>query len=510
MSGRRTFVDVFTRAVRGDRTAERGPGIPDYAFSDVSARASYRLSPRDRVSVSAFHSADAFRQETANVDLDLTWGNLAGAARWRRLLTDELSVTTSVTGSRYVYQWDNRVPGYGLSLGSTIETAGARAEALFVGLDGHEIRLGAEASRSRYRIGRLNAGSDDGEVSFERDLERLGIEAGAYLSDVFAVGPRTTVSAGLRLSGFAAREASYPGVEPRLQANYRLTEDIGLKFNYARMSQYVHLVPTAGLAVPTDVWYPSTREVRPQRSDQVGIGARWRLAPGLTLESEAYAKYLTGLVGFVDGAQLFANNDLERELDRGRGSSYGLEVQLRRQRGRLRGWVAYTLQRTRHRGFARIMDGRAFSPRHDRRHDISVVGFYELSPRWRLSATWVYGSGDRYWLPVGRAFVQGSPGANATAVTPIYGDRNNHRLAAFHRLDLGAIYRLRPKWGESELSFGAFNAYDRRNAFFVYLDASTETRAAPDGGDYEIPTAITPRQVSLFPILPSVTWNFKL
>ncbi len=511
VSGRRTYVDFVTKAINRSRAREGDRrGVPDYLFYDLNAKVKYRLGSRDQLSISAFRSGDAFAVQTPSFEFELDWGNVSGAMHWQHLLGDKTSVTTSASVSQYRYESRNRVPGYGLNLGSEVAAYTARSEVLSTWLRGHEIRLGGQLTHHRFGVGRLRAGSNDGELAFSKDLARFGTEAAVYFSDDFDLGPRLRVSAGLRLSAFGSLDYYDQGFEPRLSANYRLSEDVSLKLNYARMNQYVHLVTTAGLALPTDLWYPSTRGIGPQRGHQVGIGTSWAPAEGYAVEAEVYGKSVTGLVDFVDGAQLFANADLEGEFDQGSGYAYGFELEVRREVGRLTGWVGYTYQKTRRGRFAHIMDGRYFSPRHDRRHDVSVVASYRLSERWRCNAAWVYGSGDLYWVPVGRAFAQGGPGANASAIVPIYGDRNNYRLRAFHRADLGVVFELRPRWGASDLTFGVFNVYDRRNAFFVYLDVEYQTVQAPDGLTYEIPRELTPRQVSLFPILPSLTWNFKL
>ena len=224
---------------------------------------------------------------------------------------------------------------------------------------------------------------------------------------------------------------------------------------------------------------------------------------------------LDNQLDFIDGAELFVNDDLEGEVAIGKGRAYGMEILLEKTTGKLTGWIGYTLSQVLKGEFEPLRsdaifgEGDAyFSPRYDRRHDISVVAMYEISPRWQVSATWVYGSGDLYWLPPGRFTFQDVQGASFQALVPVYENRNNYRLIPYHRLDLGVTYRFTPKWGESDLSINVINAYDRRNAFFIYLEpefAEIDT----GNGTIQIPEKISAKQVSLFPILPSITYNFK-
>jgi hypothetical protein len=284
------------------------------------------------------------------------------------------------------------------------------------------------------------------------------------------------------------------------------------------MYQYLHLIANAGVALPTDIWYPSTQRVQPQRSDQVATGASYLLGSQYFLNFELYYKWLDNQLQFVDGAQIFVNDELEDEFAVGEGRAYGMEFSIEKKEGRLTGWIGYTLALTRLQNFETLdPNGRfaqesegfgPFNPIYDRRHDISVVALYELSKRWIASATFVYGSGDLTWLPPGRFTFQDVPGAGFEAVVPDYRERNNFRLPAYHRLDLGLVYKFFPKWGESDLTLSVVNAYDRRNAFFIFFEPEFEGEESNTGG-IDIPTRIAASQVSLFPILPSLTWNFK-
>jgi hypothetical protein len=281
------------------------------------------------------------------------------------------------------------------------------------------------------------------------------------------------------------------------------------------MVQYLHLVANAGVSLPTDIWYPSTTRVPPQQSDQVAAGISWLMTKDVFLNFETYYKYLSNQIEFVDGARLFANDNLEDEFALGRGDAYGFELSIEKEAGKFNGWIGYTLAWARRGDFTTLSPDRPFAqegffrPVYDRRHDISVVLFYEVSPRVSLTATWVYGSGDLRWLPAGRFTFQDVPGATFQAVVPDYLDRNTFRLPSYQRLDLGLVWKFTPRWGESDLTFNIVNAYDRRNAFFIFLEPEFRQVTDEFGNSFEVPERIAARQVSLFPVLPSITYNFK-
>ena len=401
-------------------------------------------------------------------------------------------------------------------VGSRIKDVNLKSDFYWAVNNRHTLRYGVGATYHQFEVGRLQAGSEDGLVSFDSGSDFDAMEYGAYIGDEWDVNDKIRVNGGFRLSAFANDGAFYTGFEPRLAARYILTDNISLKTSYARMKQYLHLVASSGVSLPTDVWYPSTSQIEPQRSDQVAVGATFKLWDKLLLTNEYYYKWLDNQVDFVDWAELFANENLEQEFAIGKGYSYGTELGLEKREGKLTGWIGYTLALTKRGDFVPVDpegffgEGRAyFSPRYDRRHDISVVGMYELNRRWSFSASWVYGSGDLAWLPTGRLTFQDIPGGNTEIALPVYRERNNFRLAAFHRLDLGVIIKFFPKWGESDLTLNVINAYDRRNAFFILLEPEFQEGMTEEGEILQIPERIKATQVSLFPILPSISWNFK-
>ncbi|MDX1940075.1 MAG: TonB-dependent receptor [Saprospiraceae bacterium] len=516
ISGRRTYVDLFTKAVnRANQNKKDFNPIPDYYFYDLNTKINFTLGEKDRLYLSGYFGRDVFGFEGDFFDFNFDWGNATGTVRWNHVFNPTLFANTTFTYSDYQYNIVNDLTGFSFRLGSDIKDANLKVDFYYVPNPRHTIRFGGNITHHQFTVGRLKAGSDDGSISFSSGQNFTGIEMGTYLSDDFDISNKLKLSSGLRFSGFTNHGKTYLNLEPRLSARYIINPELSFKASYARMYQYLHLVANSGVTLPTDIWYPSTDRVKPQRSDQLALGLSYLLKKSYLVTFETYYKNLKNQIEFVDGAELFANDALENEFAIGRGDAYGLEIGIEKEEGKLTGWIGYTLALV-VRGAFKPLDESAnfaqqgyFSPIYDRRHDLSVVLLYDISKRLSASATFVYGSGDLRWLPIGRFVFQDVYGSKFEAVVPVYEDRNNYRLPPYHRLDLGLIWRFYPKWGESDLTFNVINVYDRRNTFFIYFEPKFESKQDITGNDIEIPKRIVAKQVSLFPILPSVTWNFK-
>lgn len=515
VSGRRTYVDLLTRSVnRANQNNEDYNPIPNYYFYDLNTKINFQFGEKDRLFLSSYFGRDVFGFDGDFFDFDFDWGNATGTVRWNHVFNPKLFANTTFTYSDYQYNIKNKVTGFSFEVGSNIRDANLKSDFYLALNNAHTLRFGANLTRHQFSVGRLQAGSTDGLINFSAGQDFTALEGGAYFSDDWSVGSRLKVNYGLRLSAFANEQQTYAGLEPRLSARYTLNERWSLKASYARMYQYLHLVASSGITLPTDIWYPSSQRVKPQRSDQVAAGFSYLLGKRYFLTVESYYKDQQNALEFVDGAQLFANNDLEQEFAIGKGRGYGLEVSIEKKEGALTGWIGYTLAFVERGEFKLLDDSRRFaqqgyfSPVYDRRHDVSVVAMYNLSRRLSFTATFVYGSGDLRWLPTGRFTFGDVEGSEFEPVVPDYETRNNYRLPPYHRLDLGAVWRFFPSWGESDLTFSVINAYDRRNTFFLYLEPEFRD-LGEDQNSIQFPEKIAAKQVSLFPILPSVTWNFK-
>lgn len=516
ISGRRTYIDLFTRAVNNANADNPdATQIPDYFFYDLNTKVNFKLGEKDRLFLSGYFGRDQFDFTSDFFNFQFDWGNATGTARWNHIFNPQLFVNTTLTYSDYQYNIVNEITDFSFNLGSNIRDVNFKTDFYNAFNNQHTLRYGANATWHNFNIGRLSAGSDDGLVNFSAGQEFDGLEFGAYLADEIKWNDRFTLNAGLRISGFNNDGAMYFGLEPRVSGVYKLSEGLSAKASYARMYQYLHLVATSGATLPTDIWYPSTEKIKPQRSDQVAAGLSYLFQNKYLFNVEGFYKNLDNQLELVDGAEIFANDNLEEEFAIGEGEAYGIEFSVEKQEGKLQGWIGYTLSRTIRSNFktistdAQFLQELPFSPIYDRRHDLSIVASYEISRRLTASTTFVYGSGDLRWLPEGRFSFQDVELAEFQSVVPDFGDRNNYRLPDYHRLDLGLVWKFFPKWGESDLTFSVINVYDRRNTFFLFFEPVGETIIGADGNGVVVPERIAAQQVSLFPILPAFTYNFK-
>lgn len=506
VSGRRTYADLITRGI--NRANEDDPDynpIPDYYFYDLNTKVNFTLSEKDRLFLSGYFGRDVFKFQDASFNFLFDWGNTTGTARWNHVFSPKLFANTTFTFSDYRYRIRNILQGFSFNLGSNVKDANTKVDFYYQPTNQHTVRFGANATYHNFEVGRLKAGSDDGEISFEAGQNFDGMEYGIYANDEWAVTERLKVSYGLRVSAWQNNPAFYARLEPRAAANFSINNKWSLKGSYTRMNQYVHLLASSGLSLPTDIWYPSTEGIKPEISDQIAVGTSYLVGDNLLITWEAWYKWLQNQLDFKDGAEIFGNDNLEGELSKGRGYAFSpLELEIEKKEGKVTGWIGYTLAWTRRAGFPEINRGEEFMPRFDTRHNLSIVALWELSKRWQITATWVYTSGYVAWLPSGRFSFQDVPGGQTQPLVPIYGDRNTYRYPAYMRADLGIVWKWRTRRTENDLTLSVYNATDRRNPYFIFIDA--ETVETPLG---DRPTRIFAEQVSLFPILPSITWNFK-
>lgn len=509
ISGRRTYFDLFTRAI--NETSEDS-NIPDYFFYDLNGKVNFQLGENDRIFVSGYLGKDDFGFNSDFFNFNFNWGNQTATIRWNHIFGPNLFSNTTLTYSNYEYNISNRLTGFSFGVGSGIRDYNLKSDFFFNLNNAHQLRFGGALTSHQFKVGQLNGGSDDGLVSFNAGSSIIGNEYGIYLSDEWSPKKNILFLGGLRLSGFWTLDSHRVFPEIRFSSKFDLSKVISFKVSYADMVQYMHLVRNSGVSLPTDIWYPSTKNIRPQASRQWATGIQWLVTNGWLITGEVYYKTFQNLVEFVDGAQLFVNDNLEDEFAIGRGYSKGLELEIEKNSGKLTGWIGYTLAYARRGNFVPISSEKSFaqtgffSPSFDRRHDLSVVLFYKISKKLNLSATWVYGSGDLVWMPTGRFAFQDIPGIPFLPVVPDYQNRNNFRLPPYHRLDLGMNIKFFPSWGESSLTLSVVNAYDRRNTFFIFLEPQLREINNPP---ISFPERIAARQVSLFPIIPAITWNFK-
>ena len=508
VSGRRTYVDIFTRQLnRLNEGKEDYDPIPDYYFYDLNGKLTYKLGQKDELELTGYFGRDIFGFNDDKFQFTFDWGNTMGTLRWRHKFTNSLYATTSLYTTSYRYRIHNAIDVFSAKLTSAVSGYTLKTDFDLFVKGGHSVKFGAMATRHDFTIGRLTFESDDSTQSFSTGTNLSGTEFGLYASDDYQVDAQLSLSYGLRLSGFSSGGKTYTALEPRAAAKYNLSESTSLKASFASMKQYVHLVSNSGASLPTDIWYPSTEGVEPQRSQQVAVGLNKIFGRGRYMfTNEVYYKWMENQLDFRDGANLFVNDNLQAEFLFGKGKSYGNEIYLEKVKGKTTGWLGYTLSWTFRKFDSEndlddINDGRWFPTRYDRRHDISMVVLHQFSKRLSLTGTFVFGTGNAYSLPVARFIMQDVQGEDPSVI-PIYTERNSFRLAPYHRLDLSAVFRLKPKRGEADLSFSVYNVYNRRNPYFVYFEQVKDQNRQETLG-------FQAKQVALFPLIPSISYNFR-
>ena len=512
VSGRRTYFDIFTRALnKANEKKENYSPIPDYYFYDFNAKANYTLGAKDQLFLTGYLGRDVFGfNSPGGFNFNFSWGNTIGTLRWNHVFSPRLFLNTTVSVSDYKYDLTNRLDQFSFTLGSRITDYSGRTDLEYTPNDRHVLKAGAQLTQHKFGVGRLDANSGDGRINFGSDVNYFGLEGALYASDNYRASDHLQLEGGLRLTGFRSGSNQYAGLEPRAAARYSFSERISLKANYALMYQYVHLVTNSGASLPTDIWYPSRLGVRPQRSQQVSTGASFLLGKGkYLLTNEVYYKWGQNQIDFKDGAQLFINPELDSEFIFGRGWSYGNELYLEKKTGRTTGWIGYSLAWSwrnfqPQRGTSGVNNGADFHPTYDRRHNLTVVILHKLNTRINLTASFLYSSGSLTTLPLGRFGVQDIPGSSTgidPRPVPIYPNRNSYQLIPYHRLDLGVVYKIGARRNQ-DLTLSIYNAYNRRNAYFVFFETVKDKAT-------DRTTGFRAQQVSLFPVIPSLTYNFR-
>jgi hypothetical protein len=499
ISGRRTYADLITNTVnRFNKNKIDYTPIPVYYFYDFNGSLDYKINDKNKISINGYFGNDFFRFSGESFSANLLWGNRSGTLEWTHQLNNKLKVSTAYFTAGYLYRLNNTFSELSSSIGSRITDHGVTNNWNYTVNDKHSLKFGASAIAHRFIVGEYGISAEFTDIKGGEKIETL--EMGAYLSHTWKINNWAGLVSGIRNSIFRTTTKTFFYPEPRFAVKTSINPTTTLKFSYARMFQYLHLVSSSAASLPTDIWYPSREGIQPQRSDQISVGLHKSVAQNKIFASiEGYYKWIDNAIDFRDGAQLFANPDLSKEFVYGRGWAYGLEAYVEKKNGKTTGWIGYTLAWS-WRQFDKINYGIAFHPRYDRRHDISIIVMHKINNRLSLSGTWVYSTGNFATIAGGRfGFQDIFP--NQSTATPDYVRRNDFQMPPTHRMDLGLVRKLKTKRGEADLTISLYNAYSRRNPFFVFYEERKN-----DAGQT---IAQKPTLVSLFPILPAITYNFK-
>ena len=503
VGGRRTYADLFLPLANNESL----DGTQLY-FYDLNTKANYILNDNNRLFVSGYFGRDIF---SFAENFGFNWGNATGTLRWNTVINDKLFLNTSAIYSNYDYEI-----GFGelLTIKSGLEDWNLKQDYFWYPNENNTIQFGVNGIYHTFRPTTLEAPGDGPFNS--NDLEnKYALETSAYIQNDQKVGDRLTLRYGLRgsmfntlgpgtyylyeggnLSDSVSAEAgevvgTYGGIEPRLGLSYLLTKTSSLKASYNRTYQYIHLLSSSTSANPTDVWIPSSPQVKPQIGDQVSVGYFQNFQENTYEASvELYYKYMQNQIDYSNGANLFGAQDIESLIAFGDGWSYGAEFLVRKNKGPFTGWVSYTLSKTM-RQFDEINEGNPYPARQDRRHDISIVASWQINDKLNVSGNWVYYTGNAVTFPSGKYVVNGQ-------VVNYYTERNGYRMPDYHRMDLGLTWITRKtERFEGSWNFSVYNAYGRENAYTITFEES-ETN----------PGETEAVQLALFRWVPSVSYNF--
>lgn len=515
VAGRRTWADVFLLLSNNEQLRNT-----KLYFYDLNTKLNYTISDNDRLYLSGYFGRDAFGFGS---NFGMTWGNTTTSLRWNHIFSNKLFMNNTFVFSDYMYRlnidmnesskfvWNSGIKDYSL-----------KNKFMYSANPNNQITFGAEIMHHTFSPGEL----DVPQSTNFKDMEvppYIALEGAVFVGNEQKISDKLQVEYGLRISGFenigegTVYEYSNPsdlkestivdstvygawepinteyGIEPRLNINYRVTDETSIKTSYNRTYQYLNLVTNTSSPTPLDIYVPSTKYIKPQKADQVALGLFRNFRENMfETSAEVYYKKMYNQIDYVDNANLMLNSNIEKEMKTGTAYSYGLELMIKKQEGKIGGWMSYTYSHTL-RKIPGINGGKEYPPTYDRTHDFSIASDYKLNERWTLGANWVYSTGIAQTFPNG-AYPYGN------SIVPTVGARNSHRIESFHRLDISATFQLQ-KHGrfEHNLNFSIYNVYARKNPYSVYFRQNKDN-----------PKDTEAVKMSIIGIpVPSITYSFK-
>jgi len=510
-TARRTYLDLLLGPIISAATIGEGSG--GYYFYDLNLKVNHKFSDKDKLFLSLYKGLDNFYFSTGSAFTGetsyggyLKWGNAIGSARWSHVFNNQLFCTTGLTYTQYLF-------GLGQELkdlkNDTKESAnyfsGINDWAGKINFDympnpNHNVKFGTNYIYHTFKTGAeqyKTSGFDRNIDSISGNPDIFATELNLYAEDDWRINPKLKINVGIHAAGFLVQNSFYKSLQPRFTGRYLLPNNWSVKASYASMMQFIHLLSNSNVGLPTDLWVPATKLIKPQQSYQGAFGfAKSFKNNAFEFSAEGYYKEMKNIIDYLDGANFIGgSNDWEKKVAQGIGWSYGAEFLIQKKKGKLNGWIGYTLSWT-NRQFTQINEGKIYPYKYDRRHDVSIVAIYKLSNKLDVSSTWVYGTGNAISLPLQSYAAVVDPGSSLNNEVQYYGGKNNYRMAPYSRMDVSVNKHKKKKWGRVTWSFGVYNLYNRQNPYFLYF-------ARNQYGVQQL------KQVSLFRLIPSISYSFK-
>jgi len=508
LTARRTYADAFT-GLAGDTTIKGSKLF----FYDVNLKANYTVNDKDRIYLSGYFGKDVLHLKKAD---GIDWGNTTATFRWNHIFNKKLFSNTSLIYSNYNYNTQFISNINNVRVSSQITDYHLKQDFNYYLNPKNKIDIGADVI---YHITQPGQAVSSQTSAFNNITlqKKYAVESALYASHEWSASEKLKITYGIRVSmlnvigpgnfytydnnGEIKTHTYYKGgkivktyinPEPRVAASYQLDNSSSLKLSYDRNTQDIHLLNNSTSTSPTNVYLPTSNIVKPEIADQFAVGY-YHTIDNRKYEffSEIYYKTMQNQIDYKDGANLIGNDNVEAALVFGKGRGYGWENYLKKKTGKLTGWISYTYAKT-ERQINTVNSGAWYPAAQDQRHNIAIVGMYQLNKKWALSASWVYNTGNAVSYPSSKFSVDGVP-------VYYYTSRNGYRLPAYHRLDLSATLNGKKKAKyESSWTFSLYNAYARANPYTISFQKD--------------PLNANKTQVlmtSLFKIVPSIVYNFK-
>ncbi len=542
ISGRRTFIDLFLREPFIDKNSNFAGN--SYYFYDLNAKINYTLSQKDRLFASGYFGRDVFNFKSSQTGFKvrIPWGNATASLRWNHLYNEKLFLNSSLVFTDYKFEFGAKQQQFDFRIFSGIRDYAAKVDFNWFPNILHNVKFGVNYTYHRFTPTNVSATAGDVVFDLGKITRFYAHDMALYANDEWDITEKLRLNVGLRATMFEhvgpfsryVQDPVFPGrfidtinystgekvkmythLEPRINVRYSLNNSSSVKASFTQNYQYIHLASFGSVSLPTDIWVPCTDLVKPQFGTQYSLGYFKNLKENVFETSvELYYKTMKNQIDYREGST--PDQDIRNNPDNnfvfGEGESYGAEFFVKKSKGKVTGWIGYTFSFT-NKKFPDLNNGNSFPTKYDRRHDASFVMTYEYNKKWTFGAVWVYATGDALTLPSQRYFVSSAPPIGVAGngsiefnnnfnVLSDYGKRNDFRQKAYHRLDLSATLHVqKDRKYMSEWVFSIYNLYSRMNPYFIYFDVQ--------GNSVDGNLAIQAKQVSLFGMIPSVTYNFK-